>query len=765
MVTPAKKSKYLFLDPEHLESLGSAAAPLDGMFPLLRPKFEPKLDMPALSDGEPPTEVGWAVMEFWAAANSTTPDHCPTGVVRAVEAVGAWSAANATSIRSAMPGNRIRWIRNPAGRIAAFTIEVLVPMVGPATVQPRGISRATRLLRDRYDQTTIHEIGDGLVIEGLSGQHLANIRDVQREVLDPKSYTGRRQDFVDSLGTQGILEPLRGFTFELVTPDGRAYSVENDDGTTRTSTAQEYISILTGGLSADLSRRPWENGDGTVTPRDWTPDAIRAAYDELRFDASDVEVWPPIETAKAVATWADAASPTQQAIIRMMTAHMTIGVRVEAIEGNTSSMVVWSDMARFHDVAHQPSAWAAVDNEAFKARTIVSDLAAMDHITAEQRAVMLGETEVPWRYSENARPFTSRVEATVDTMVQGVVEDPDYPERYTQVRETMKRMRVAATPASAAAAIASLAAGVAGLTGSGEVGAFTAMLKRSYKNQVVRRIGTHRGDEAWSVWLGQPLEALVEAAGDELDEVIGTQANHNEPGPAQRALALLAMAAHGSNHALIDYTQEVDGKTVRLPSSMTINGRGGRVRGGAADAHVIVFNMTKSPHGIRQLEAIVAASIEHDEPAIPRDPVDGQPLIEDTLRRMWAKTPAVDGTPQPIVDGDEREREEGSTEDDDRDPMGLSTEAGWAEGTSDLRDDVRALAIRARMYREVPAGWQLLDDVSEEEWDPDDEATPRMLHQQGIDDETAEGHVEDLAELTRFFTEGLMAWLRRRAGL
>lgn len=763
-----RKSKYQFLDQSHLAELGSAVAPLDGTFLLLPPKFEPMVDKAPLADGEPPTEVGWQVMNFWADANQVDdPYLCPTGLVRAVEAVSANSAANSAAIRAAMPNGRVRWNRNQAGRIASFTIEALVPMVGPATVQPRGISKATQRLREKHGQTTIHEIGEGLIISGQSAQHLMNIRDVQREVLDPSAYTGEdRIAFVDSLATQGILEPLRGFTYSLMTPDGAAIVVENDDGTTRTSTAQEFISILTGGLPADFSRLPWDNGDGTLTPRDWTPDSIREAFDAMRFEAASgvVDVWPPTETAKGVASWADGSSLVQQAIIRLMTAQMTIGIEVEPHPGNSTSMVVWSDMARFHEKAHQPRPWSAADNEAFKARSIVSDLAAAGHITADERAVMLGEVQVPWRYDATTTPYKSRIEAVVDTMVQGVVEDPEHPERYPQVRDTMKKMRVTPSPTSAAASIASLAASVAGLTGTGEVGAFTAMLKRSYKNQLVRRVNTHGGSEGWPVWIGQPLEELADAARVELDKVVGTQANRNEPGPAQRALALLAMAAHGSNPALINYTDSASGKAVRRPSSMTINGRA-RVKDATHDAHVIVFNMAQSRRGLDQLEAIVAASVHHDEPILPVDPLDGSPLLEDDLRRLWARTPELNGTPRPLDDAADGSGAgtDGEADVNPPDPAELSTERAWSQKVSEFREELRYLGSEALMLTDVPAGWEVLG-ISQEEWDPGDDTTQRMLVAQGIDAETAEAFAEDLAKVQRFFSDGSVAWWRNRAG-
>lgn len=751
---------FRFLDPSN-ESLISEAVPIEGgNFIVGLPTFEP-LDEPDLDDGTPPTEVGLAVMEWWAACNHRSPRECPTGLVRAIEAVSA-TVDNAEQIRRTFLTGSPNWRRNHAGRFAVAQIQVLVPMIGRATVQPRGNATYGRILRDDYEDALIHEVGEGLVLRGRNATHFDNIRAAQYVALRPGDYDDDdRRAFIDSLALEGIREELRGFAFHLQTGTGdTGYHVETDDGFTRVAVAQGTIGRLLGGLPSDFSRDHWGRGDGTLRLGDWTPDAIMRAHAELRFGAAPFVVWPASSAPSDVRRWLATAPPEAHAVLRMMTARMDIGIAVEPYDGYSTHTVVFADMARFHIRGHQPAPWSPADDEAFRARTIFSDLVRHGYVDEDERAVFFGERAVPWLDDPLVTPYRNRVVAIVDAMVQGVVDDPDVAGRYATVRSALKAMRVANSPKQAASAAAALAVIVSGLERDGERGALAALLKRSFGNPLLRRPGEHGGN--WTAVVEEELEKLVDAARAELEAVLGTDAHAGHLGPHQRALAILAMTAHAANPALIHFRRDTETGSVRWPSSLTLTGRGERAGAGAVEAHVIALHMAQSQRGIDQLEAIVRASIDHEEPLVPRDPVTGTELLEDELRLMWTQAPTLDGEPRPIVVATDLTSRNDVSEEEPEPRPSLSSVAPWERAVNDFAAEVRALAVKADAMSNVPAGPDVLG-TDPDEWDPDDETVARMLDAVGVRPDSGCDADDLLDRVRRFFRAGVLAYYRAQA--
>ncbi|MGY5107076.1 hypothetical protein, partial [Streptomyces sp. 900105245] len=305
------------------------AVGVDGAFPILPPRFEPLTGEPNLEDGEPPTELGKAVMEWYGKAHECHPSATPAGVVRAIEAISA-TKNNVIAVR------RAHWRRNHAGQFSVAQLEVFVPLVRPATVQPRMAASAQRIMRDR-GESLIHEVGANLRIHARSANHLRLITDAQKEVRRPGAYIGpAEKEFADSLALEGIREELRGYVYELhVSDDEHGHIVETDDGWTRVTVAQSFMGqlMLT---NADLSTHHWENNsDGTLTVRPHTPDSISAAHDAMLFEEAPFEVWPRIQTRAGVEAWVAGASPDALANIRMMTARMDIGIAIRPYRENT----------------------------------------------------------------------------------------------------------------------------------------------------------------------------------------------------------------------------------------------------------------------------------------------------------------------------------------------------------------------------------------------------------------------------------------------
>jgi hypothetical protein len=781
----ARRSTFQFLDPRH-QNLISDAVPLDGVFPLLPPVFEPLRDEPALSDGEPPTELGKAVMDWYARARGCAPKETPAGLVRAIEAVS-MVRENADAVR------RAQWRRNHAGLLSVAQLVVCVPMVRPATVQPRMAASAQRIMREKYHQSLIHEVGPGLRITARSAQHLSDITSAQQEVRLPYAYAGEAEkEFADSLALEGIREEIRGFVYDMyVSDDERGHLVETDDGWTRVSVAQSFMGQLMG-TKADLSTMHWEGPEGLVV-RPHTPDSIERAFQTLRFDEAGFAVWPARRTTAAVQEWLDGAPPEAEATLRMMSARMDIGIAVRPYRENSDHDVVYADMARFHVKGQNPTLWGKADDEAFKARTVVNDLVRRDYLTEEQRNVFFGDTVVPWADEPQRTPYRNRVVATTHVMVATVVDDPAVATRYGVVRETLKRLRVPNSPLQAATTTASLAGLVAGLDGDGEMGQFTAVIARSFRKPELRDIGQHDGN--WTRLIDLDVEEIAEGARREL--AVAERAQRNRLGPHQRALAVLALVAHAANPALRDYRRQegttADGspRLVRHPSSMTLTGRGGRGGVMKVEADVVVMNAARRPEGIDQLEAIVAAAVVA-EPVLPVDPASGEEMLEEWLRHRWASGsrtdvragagPRADGptavsgaVPGPRTDGADRgpgvgtgvavplwsdpAEEEGGGH-GGADP--LSDLAEWERAVSALADDIDNVAARASALGEIRVD-AVRAGVEEEDYEPDDPNLPLMIDEVGIDPDVEAGTDESLESLRRFLRQGVMAYLKQQA--
>ncbi|MGR4852645.1 hypothetical protein [Streptomyces sp. LARHCF252] len=777
----ARKSTFQFLDPRH-QNLISDAVPLDGVFPLLPPVFEPLRGEPALADGEPPTELGKAVMEWYGKVHGCAPEESPAGLVRAIEAVSI-GRDNADAVR------RAQWRRNHAGLLSVAQLVVCVPMVRPATVQPRMAASAQRIMRETYRGSLIHEVGNGLRIQARSGQHLLDITRAQQEVRLPYAYAGEAEkEFADSLALEGIREEIRGFAYDMyVSDEERGHLVETDDGWTRVSVAQSFMGQLMG-TKADLSTWHWESPTGvTVGPH--TPDSIEAAHRALRFEDAPFAVWPTGRTNAAVQTWLDGASPEAQATVRMMTARMDIGIAVRPYRDNSDHDVVYADMARFHVKGQNPTLWGKADDEAFKARTVVNDLVRRNYVTEEQRDVFFGDAVVPWADAPASAPYRNRVVATTHVMVSTVVDDPTVSTRYSVVRETLKRLRVPNSPLQAATTTASLAGLVAGLEGDGEMGQFTAVIARSFRKPELRDIGQHEGGN-WTELIERDVEEIAAAARKEL--AAAQQAKRTRLGPHQRALAILALVAHAANPALRNYRRPDGGttsdgtpRTVRYPSSMTLTGRGGRGGVMKVEADVIVMNAARSRQGIDQLEAIVTAATV-DVPVVPVDPATGQEMLEEWLRKRWANAPSA-GTlaerpdcgahgsvPGPRTDGAEEDPGvrsgvaiplwlESSEEEEDLGGADLlSDTAEWEKAIVALADDIDHVAARASALADVRVD-AVRAGIDEEDYDPDDEGLPRMIDKVGIDPEVEAGTDVSLESLRRFLRQGVMAYLKQQA--
>ncbi|MFE6843177.1 hypothetical protein [Streptomyces sp. NPDC057686] len=779
----ARKSTFQFLNPAH-GNLISDAVPLDGVFPLLPPVFEPLRGEPDLSDGVPPTELGKAVMEWYAKANECPPEETPAGLVRAIEAVSAGGRENVDAVR------RATWRRNHAGRLSVAQLVVCVPMVRPATVQPRMAASAQRIMRG-HGQSLIHEVGSGLRIEARSAEHLINISEAQKEVRDPTAYVSEPdKEFADSLALEGIREEIRGFVYDMyVSDDERGYLVETDDGWTRVNVAQSFMGQLMG-THADLSTMHWEYPVGSLTVRSHTPDSIEAAHRALRFEEASFAVWPTGRTKSAVETWLAGAPPEAEATLRMMTARMDIGIAVRPYRRNSDHDVVYADMARFHVKGQNPTLWGKADDEAFKARTVVNDLVHGRFLTKEQRAVFFGETEVPWADDPSRIPYRNRVVATTHVMVATVVDDPKEDLRYRLVRDTLKRLRVPNSPLQAATTTASLAGLVAGLDGDGEMGQFTAVIARSFRKPDLRVIGQHDGN--WTELIDRDVEEIAEGARRELAAAVHPQ--RADLGRHQRALAFLALVAHAANPALRDYHRPDGGtrsdgapRLIPYPSSMTLTGRGGRGGVAKVEADVVVMNAARSPRGIDQLEAIVRAAIV-EEPVVPVDPATGEDLLEEWLRRSWAKDPGIDGrhgtgadglagspVPAPNVRADGSDHRDGpglrtavavplwpdspEEEDEQSDGDPLADPGTWAKEINALADGIDRLADRASVLAETRVA-PVRAGVDVKDYDPD--GLPLMIDEEGIDPDVENGTDKSLETLRGFLRKGVMAYLRQR---
>ncbi|MGW4441045.1 hypothetical protein ACWELO_35940 [Streptomyces sp. NPDC004596] len=746
------------------------AVGVDGVFPMVPPKFEPLVGEQNLADGAPPTELGKAVMDWYGMAHGCHPSATPASVVRAIEAISA-TKHNVNAVR------RARWRRNHAGQLSVAQLDVLVPMVRPATVQPRMAASAQRIMR-KYGESLIHEVGANLRIQAESANHLRHITDAQKQVRKPGAYISpAEKEFADSLALEGIREELRGFVYDLhVSDDEHGHLVETDDGWTRVTVAQSFMGQLMM-TNADISTLHWENTDGTHTVRPHTPESISAAHSALLFEEAPFDVWPHTQTRVGIEAWVAGASREALANIRMMTARMDIGIAIRPYRGNTHHDVVYADMARFHVKGQNPTLWGKADDEAFKARTVVNDLVRHNFITREERDIFFGDVVVPWADDSQRVPYRNRVVATTKVMTSTVVDDPTTAGRYPTVRQTLKRLRVSNSPLQAATTTASLAGLVAGLDGDGEMGQFTAAISRSFRKAELRDIRQQSGN--WTRLIDLDTSRIADGARKELLNFISAS-NTRELGEHQRALAILALIAHAANPALRNYrtafgtNEDGEPRTRRLPSSLTISGRGGRGGVTAVEADVICFNAVRSPQGIDQLEAIIEAATTAT-PVVPRDPETGEEMLEEWLRHRWYKAPDSNGKPvdrtavpksyaggtsQLEIDLHEEADQPDSPRSENLESLSNSEE--WGEEMVALVNGIDHLAQRVSVLSRIRANAQLAN-VDEDDFDPEDESIPLMIDKVGIDLEVENGSDKSLDTVRDFLKRGVVAYLKQQA--
>ena len=755
----ARLKKLRFLEKDHPE-VSAHEVPLEGVFNLVPPSYETLDGEPELADGEPPTLIGKTVIESWVEGTGEAASACPDGLVRAVEAVAIHNQENVTAIR------RARWRRNSSGLALVAQIDCWVPMIRPATVNPRMAARAQTYILSKHGRPLVHDIHDGLQVSLIDAEHADQIFEAQCDVRDPFDYTGEKvKAFADSLNLEGIREELRGFVFMHTTDNGESgYIVETDDGWTRVAVAHAFMSQIMG-VTANLSTLHWENDDGTKTVRNWTPETIRRAYKELLFERADFQVWPQEVTTKGVSRWVANASRKAKSNMRLMTARMDIGLSVKPYSGCRDHDVVYADMSRFHVEGQNPATWSPADDQAFRAHMVFSDLAHRKHITQDEKRVFFGEVLVPWRDDPDRTPFRNRVVATTAAMVAGVVDEPGSA-RYSAVLSVLERARHAKSPLQAAIVGSSMAAVTAGLRGSGDIGQFTATLTQAFRKKELRSANKHtRGN--WASVYDADLDTIVAKAHEEFEAVKGST-NSLELGPHQLALAALALVAHASNPALRDYATEIDGNTRAWPSSMTRTGRGGRrsLDGREVpkvESDVVMRHAAASATGIEELAAIVRASTDHDAPIIPVDPEGTEEMLEEWLRLRWAAKPDKDGTPREqqseepdIGDGDPDE----DVEDEPFDLGEFPDKSSWENAVKDMLDKLVLLAGLSKHLEEVPAPADLLG-IDHEDWDPEDATLDRIIDRWGIEPSDESDADEQIETLRNFLRRGLRGYHRR----
>ncbi len=746
--------RYRFLRPDDPEVIAHVV-PVDGVFPVLPPNFQPVENEDPLDDGVPPTRVGVAVREAWSKATGRSAQECPTGVIRAIELIAVPTDANVKSVRE------VKKVRNASGNFFAIDLDVYVPLVRAATINPRMAQAAQRYMRSEYDRTIVHEISDGLAIELIDAKHPHQISEAQRKGRNPSDYrTLEQKTFADSLALEGVREPLRGFVFHLeAARNGGAHIVETNDGWTRVNVAKAILDSLVG-LPADLSTLHLEAGAGAYRLRDVTAEDISTAWQHLRFAGSREPVWPG-ERGEAdsahISAWLGIASQSQLAVLRLMTAPMTIGLCVEPYEGYRDHDVVYADMARFHQREQKPVEWSSPDATVFRARNVVSALLRHRLISDDEAAVFLGDTDVPFQDDPEGVPFRNKLVAAVSTMICGVVDDPDCSNRYRTSLDTIKRFGAPKSALQAATTAAALAGTVAGLEGSAQVGQFTAAIARSFRKESISKIGRHKGN--WTHVIDRGLEAIHQDAETEYQLVQGTEdARAAELGPNQRALAILALVAHAANPALIDYVDPATSQP--QPSSLTINGRGGKGDVSTNDPETFVFNAARSLSGISELVEIVRSFIEDENPRVPISPVEQSDMTEIWFRKRWAHKPTVDG--EPVYRG--RSEDESGADDNERDKVETAALAAdpssWTDAVVRRIDELSLIASEMHELAEVKASFDLAR-VDEADWDAEDESLPTMISLHGLEPSHVSLIKKDIDELGKFADDGLLGYIER----
>jgi hypothetical protein len=615
--------------------------------PLLPVPFRPESGRPPEADGAPLSKFGWEFREALARLQKVEASDIPLGLIRLVEGLNADTDDNLAGL--ARPVARY----TEFGMLWSVPFLANVPLLMAWLINGRALRGiASELGRDVSVVTTASD-HDTLSLPTMrveDPEQVLELLSAQQKLLRFDGYAGEERDLVDSIATNGVLDPLDVVLTQLVSDHGSAWTAQAAEGARRLFASQLGMTILSNRDVASLATKHWLGPQSAF--RDLGPHDLVRIAEALTFSDSAAAAYFP---GKDRRTWIERTASQQPPAVAWQLMRTVRVNLIVAIEPNSrasnrfddpKSATVQELIRRYHVGGKAKRSWQQADVDGVAAITLLDTFRRQDRITSEERAVWLGQRDLAFDnpldgVGDEANLLASVVRLIGCLTVRGTtcIDGKDG----VDLVQAVLRDNGANRPQPSDRARVAAAQALVPLKQHNEKyqNQIAAALQSLFRDALLWKSEDHAGDRPWTDYLNLPLDELEAAARQDLAE----HPNLNDPvmelRPARRALGALGMTALIVNPALLE-----DGNAV------TRTGKGGGGRSGtnvsAADPSKLLLRMLLSTRGLDQLVDAITALIAGRAPAVPADRETRHTLDDLWLRQLWFgghAGPSADPTP------------------------------------------------------------------------------------------------------------------------
>jgi hypothetical protein len=614
---------------------------------LLPEPFVPERGRPIEADGVALSKFGGQFRVVFSGLNGVHAEQVPLGLVRLAEALNADTDTNLAGLAHPVPKY------TEYGVLWTVPLIVNTPLLLAWLINGRALRRLAARLKGAIKVVTTtsdhpHFSLPAMQIE--DADQVLELVDVQRELLRFQRHTPENRDFVETIASQGVLNPPEIVFCELSAADGgSAWTAQAMEGARRTFAAQLILSLLMGrGDASSLATQHWLSGGGEV--RDLRPDDLRVLDEALQFAHTDAAGYFPGRDARV---WLDNVAINQPAavawqLLRTMRINLVIAVdpteRSQQRYPHPVSAVVQEFIRSQHVPGKSKRQWDLADVAGQAAIAIIDRFDQETRVAHGSRSVWLGETDTTWDAPYEGRSTSTNrlVEATrliAALTTEGAVTIEGGKDGLRYVNDTLRDNAMPVSPKERARVAASQAVVVLDQSESGRENALAATLESTFRHPMFWRTSEHPQGN-WTALIGEPLDMLAAQASAE-SEAMRLTRTVDAFGPAQRALGALGAVALAANPEML-----VNG------TALSRTGRGGgghEATVSAADPPRLLAAMLREQRGIEQLVDAILALVAVRQPILPVDRHTGEPLIDLGLRKEWLgdhRQPDDDKNPQ-----------------------------------------------------------------------------------------------------------------------
>jgi hypothetical protein len=612
--------------------------------PLAPMPFSPEAGRPEETDGAPLTKFGGQLRETIARLQGLDPADVPLGLVRLGESLNASTEENLAGL--ARPVARY----TEFGLLWSVPLIVNVPMLMPWIPNGRALRRIAAKLGHEFDVVTHaedHRPPLSLpVMRVHDADQVLELMDTQRELLGLDAYSGDQRDLVDSIASNGVLEPPDVVPTLLTSEDGTAWTAQTAEGARRLFAAQLGMITISNRDVHGLATAHWHRRGTRL--RDLTPADLARLDEALTVPDSAASNFFP---GRDQATWIETTATRQPAavawqLMRTMRINLVLAVepnrRTEDRFEHPVAATIQELIRRYHVNGKAKENWQQADVDGVAAISLIDTFREQGRISPEDRAVWLGQRDLAWDapldgvgYEANRLASVVRLMAALTVPGATTAAGVDGVELVKAVLRDNGVVR----PGPFERARMAVAQALVPLrqNGSGYENQIAAALLALYRDGLLWK--TQEGHEGgnWTTKLGLPVADLEAEARAELAARPVVRDAGKELGPAQRALGALGLTALIVNPAML-----------KGGTAVTRTGKGGGGRSGervsAADPGRLLEHMLVDAHGVDQLVDAITALVAGRSPGKPADRDTNEELTDRSLRLEWLEAAGGSGT-------------------------------------------------------------------------------------------------------------------------